>query len=87
MIMNTAQVMPNGQITLPANIRESMGLSAGNRIVLIYENNRVIMMNPTLYAMEALQADMEGEAEKAGLMTEDDIIALCRDVRAEVEGR
>jgi hypothetical protein len=36
--------------------------------------------------MEALQKGMEGEAEKAGLTTEDDVINLCREIRGEVEG-
>ena len=87
MIFNTAKVMSKGQITLPVDIRNSMNLSTGDRVALIYENNRVIMMNPAIFAMETLQKEMEGEAEKAGLTSEEDIIALCREVRDEVEGR
>ena len=82
---NTAKVMSKGQITLPVDIRRNMGLSTGDRVALIYENNRVIMVNPALYAMEMLQNEMQGEAEKVGL-TEDDIAELCREVRDEVEG-
>jgi hypothetical protein len=44
------------------------------------------MMNATIYALETLQRAMEGEAEKAGLNSEEDILALCREVRVEVEG-
>ena len=83
---NTAKVMSKGQITLPIDIRRSMGLSTGDRVALVYENNRVIMVNPAIYAMEMLQKEMQGEAENAGLTTEEDIINLCREVRAEVEG-
>ena len=83
---NTAKVMSKGQITLPIDIRRSMGLSTGDRVALVYENNRVVMVNPAIYAMEMLQKEMQGEAEKAGLTTEDDIVNLCREVRAEVEG-
>ena len=86
MIFNTAKVMSKGQITLPIDIRKNLKLSVGDRVALIYENDRVIMMNPAIYAMEIFQKEMEGEAEKSGLTTEDDIIALCREVRAEVEG-
>ena len=86
MIFNTAKVMSKGQITLPIDIRKGMGLSTGDRVALIYENDRVILMNPAIYAMETLQKEMEGEAEKAGLTTEEDIIELCREIRAEVEG-
>jgi len=83
---NTAKVMSKGQITLPIDIRRNMGLSTGDRVALVYENNRVIMVNPAIYAMEMLQRDMQGEAEKTGLTSEDDIVELCREVRAEVEG-
>ena len=86
MIFNTAKVMSKGQITLPVDIRKSMGLSTGDRVALIYENNRVILMNPAVYAMETLQKEMAGEWEKAGIHSEEDIIELCREVRAEVEG-
>jgi hypothetical protein len=43
-------------------------------------------MNANIYAMRTLQREMQGEFEKAGLNSEDDIIALCREVRAEIEG-
>ena len=86
MIFNTAKVMSKGQITLPVDIRKNMRLAVGDRVALIFENDRVIMMNPAIYAMEVLQKEMEGEAEKAGLTTEEDIINLCREIRAEVEG-
>ncbi len=87
MIFNTAKVMSKGQITLPVDIRKSMGLSAGDRVALIYEDNRVIMMNPAVYAMETLQKEMDGEWEKAGIKSEDDLNALMRDIRAEVEDK
>jgi len=86
MIFNTAKVMSKGQITLPVDIRKNMKLAVGDRVALIFENDRVIMMNPAIYAMEVLQKEMEGEAEKAGLTTEEDVVILCREIRAEVEG-
>lgn len=86
MLFNTAKVMSKGQITLPIDIRRSMGLSTGDRVALIYENDRVIMMNPAIYAMETLQKEMSGEWEKAGIHSEDDIAALMREIRTEVEG-
>jgi len=83
---NTAKVMSKGQITLPVDIRKNLGLSTGDRVALVYTNNRVIMMNPAVYAMEMLQQEMQGEAERTGLTAEEDIIELCREVRAEIEG-
>jgi hypothetical protein len=63
-----------------------MRLSAGDRVALIYENDRVVMMNPAIYAMETLQKEMAGEWEKAGIRSEEDLLELCREVREEVEG-
>jgi AbrB family looped-hinge helix DNA binding protein len=87
MILNTAKVMSKGQITLPVDIRKSMGLSTGDRVVLIYENSRVIMMNPAVYAMEILQREMEDEWEKAGVYSEKDVNDLMREIRVEVENQ
>ena len=85
MILNTAKVMSKGQITLPVDIRKQMKLSTGDRVALIYEGNRVIMMNPALYAMEAFQKEMEGEFEKAGINSEDELLSLLNEVRLEIE--
>jgi AbrB family looped-hinge helix DNA binding protein len=87
MQFNTAKVMSKGQITLPIDIRQKLKLQTGDRVALIYENERVIMMNPAIYAMENFTKAMEGEWGKAGIKGEDDILELCREVREEVEGR
>ncbi|MDR0861850.1 MAG: AbrB/MazE/SpoVT family DNA-binding domain-containing protein [Oscillospiraceae bacterium] len=86
MELNTAKVMSKGQITLPVDIRKKLRLNTGDRVALIYENDRVLLINPAIYAMETLQKEMAGEWEKAGISSEDDLDALLRDVRAEVEG-
>jgi hypothetical protein len=43
--------------------------------------------NVNIFAMQMLQKEMAGEWEKAGINSEADIDALCREVRNEVEGR
>ena len=86
MIVDNAKVMSKGQITLPKEIRDRLGLSTGDRVTLICEGDQVIMMNAAVYAMKMLKKGMEGQAEKTGLDTEDAIDALVADVRGEVEG-
>jgi AbrB family looped-hinge helix DNA binding protein len=85
-MIDKVNIRSNGQITIPKEARERLGVDDGSQVTLIYEDDRVIMMNPNIYAMKAFQEEMKGEAEKAGLTTEEDIIRLCREVRAEVEG-
>jgi bifunctional DNA-binding transcriptional regulator/antitoxin component of YhaV-PrlF toxin-antitoxin module len=82
-----ATVMPQGTIALPLDVCEKMRLEAGSSVAFVCEDDRVVMVNPAIYAMRWLQKEMEGEAERVGLTTEEDIIALCREIRAEVEGR
>jgi len=86
-IVENAKVMSKGQITLPKDIREKIGVGAGDRVALICEGDRVILMNAAIYAMRALQVGMEGEWEKAGIYSDDDIMDLVKEVRNEIEGR
>jgi AbrB family looped-hinge helix DNA binding protein len=85
-IVDNAKVMAKGQITLPKDIRSKLHLSTGDRVTLICEEDRVILMNSAVYAMKMLQQEMKGEAEKTGIQTDDDVMALVKDVRAEIEG-
>lgn len=85
-IVDNAKVMAKGQITLPKDIREALKLAVGDRVTLVYENDRVIMMNSAVYAMNMLNAGMKGEAEKNGLDDENAINELVKDVRSEIEG-
>ncbi len=79
----TAKVMAKGQITLPKDIREALHIKAGDRVTLIRKGDRVIMMNSAVYAMETLQQAMAGEAERAGLNSEDDVEAMIMAMRGE----
>ena len=84
MIVDNAKVMSKGQITLPKEIREQLGIGTGDRVTLICDGEQVVMMNATVYAMKMLQNGMQGEAEKTGLTTEEDINALVSDIIVDV---
>ena len=85
-LVKSARLTAKGQITLPKDIREALGLQTGDSVSLIRKANYVIMMNSTIYAIEALQAGMAGEAEKAGLHSEEDVIAMIATMRNEENG-
>lgn len=85
-IVETAKIMSKGQITLPKDIRSKLRLSTGDRVTMICEEDRVILMNSAIYAMKMLQREMEGEAEKAGIRNDDDVIEIVDEVRKEIEG-
>jgi AbrB family looped-hinge helix DNA binding protein len=82
-LVDNAKVMTKGQITLPKSIRSALGLTTGDRVTLIKQNDQVIMMNSAVYAMKMLQTAMAGEAEKAGLNSDDEVTAMIMEMRAE----
>ena len=81
--IDNAKVMSKGQITIPKDVRDALGVSSGDRVTFIVEGNTVRMVNSAVYAMQLLQNDMAGEAEKAGLTSDDDIMDLVKELRNE----
>lgn len=86
-IVEGAKVMSKGQITLPKDIREKLNVRTGDRVVLIWDEDRVVLMNSGVYAMRALQRGMAGAAAEAGIDSEDEVADLIADVRSEPDGR
>lgn len=81
--IDNAKVMAKGQVTIPKDIREILGVSCGDRITFVVENGSVRLINSAVYAMQILQAQMEGEAENTDLSTDEAIMDFVKDVRAE----
>ena len=84
--VDNAKVMAKGQITIPKDIREVLGVSSGDRVSFVVEGNTVRLVNSAVYAMQVLQNEMRGEAERTGLTSEDDVMALVKELRNEDEG-
>lgn len=82
-LVENAKVMAKGQITLPKDIRDALGVGTGDRVTLIRRDDQVVMMNAAVYAMKMLQASMAGEAEKAGLRSDEDVVDLIMEMREE----
>ena len=81
--IDTAKVMAKGQITIPKDIRDVLGVASGDRVTFVVEGNTVRMINSAVYAMQMLQQEMAGEAERTGLTSEEDVIALVKELRNE----
>jgi AbrB family looped-hinge helix DNA binding protein len=81
--VDNAKVMSKGQVTIPKDVREVLGVSNGDRVTFIVEGSSVRIVNSAVYAMQMLQNEMKGEAEQAGLDSEEDIMALVNDIRNE----
>ena len=71
-----AKLMSKGQVTIPKDVREALVVSSG-----IVDGNTVRLVNSAVYAMQVLQGEMAGEAERAGLTSDDDVMALVKEMR------
>ena len=71
--VNDARVMTKGQITIPKNVREALGVESGDRVTFIVDGSNVRVVNSAVFAIMRFQNQMRGEAEKAGLFSEEDV--------------
>ena len=83
--VDNAKVMAKGQITIPKDVREVLGVTSGDRVTFIVEDNTVRIVNSAVYAMQVLQNEMAGEAERTGLTSDADVMALVKELRNEDE--
>jgi len=83
--VDNAKIMAKGQVTIPKDIRKVLGVASGDRITFIVDGNTVRIVNSAVYAMQVLQREMAGEAERTGLTSDDDIMALVKELRNEDE--
>lgn len=89
MLINTfvdsAKVMAKGQITIPKDVRAVLGVSSGDLVTFIVEGNTVRIVNSAVYAMQMLQKEMTGEADRIGLTSDDDVMELVNELRNKSE--
>lgn len=79
--VDNAKVMSKGQVTIPKDVREVLGVKSGDRVTFVVEGNIVRIVNSAVYAMQMLQNEMAGEAIKAGITSDDDVMELVKDLR------
>ena len=78
---DNAKVMSKGQVTIPKEVREVLGVQSGDKVTFIVDGTTVRVVNAAQYAMRLLQEEMRGEAEQAGLTSEDDVAAFVSSMR------
>ena len=79
--VDNAKVMAKGQVTIPKDVREVLGVATGDRVTFVVEGNTVRIVNSAVYAMQMLQQEMAGEAERTGLTSDEDVMALVKELR------
>lgn len=81
--VDNAKVMAKRQVTIPKDIRKVLGVASGDRITFVVEGNTVRIVNSAVYAMHVLQKEMVGEAERADLSSDDEVMALVKKTRSQ----
>mgnify|MGYP002658370710 FL=1 len=79
--IDNAKVMAKGQVTIPKDVRQVLGISNGSRVTFLVENGSVRLINSAVYAMEMMQREMNSEC--TDLHTEDDVNELVKTTRDE----
>ncbi|MSS20390.1 AbrB/MazE/SpoVT family DNA-binding domain-containing protein [Pseudoramibacter porci] len=81
--VDNAKVTSKGQITIPKDVRKVLGVDSGDRISFIVNNGEVKVVNAAVYAMRMLQDSLRGEACRADIKNEQDVVEMVKSVRNE----
>lgn len=82
--MDLARVSSKGQITIPVEIRKKLNLKEGDKVLFIEENGKILLANSSYIALKEMQDAMKDEAEKVGLVSEEDVNDLIKGIRKEL---
>lgn len=64
-LADNAKVMSKGQVTIPKDVRNVLGVGADDKVTFIVEGNVVRVVNAAVYAMQLLQQHDDGVASTA----------------------
>ena len=81
----TTRLSSKGQVVIPEEIRERLGLEPGVQFVVVGEGDVVVLKTlktPTMSQFKGLVADAREAANRSGLEP-DDVAAAIREVRNE----
>jgi len=82
--MDIARLSTQGQITIPAEIREKLNLKGGDKVLFVEKEGQVFLLNASMEALRKFQNSMEGKAEEAGLTSEKDINEAVEEARKNI---
>ena len=75
--IDSAKVMAKGQVTIPADVRKALGVGEGDRVSFVR------LVNAAVFAMQMLQKELDGEAKKIGITSDEDADKLIKEIRDE----
>ena len=81
--MELAKITSKGQITLPISIRRLLNLKDGDKVAFIEKDGNYIVVNPVSLAIDEVREAFDGEAERLGLKTGEDVVKMIKELRKE----
>ncbi len=66
-IIEIGTVSSRGQICIPNDIREEMGLKEGNKILFVFQNDFLLVKKITKQTFAEITKPLKEEAQKAGM--------------------
>jgi len=81
--MQTAKLTSKGQITVPLQIRKRLKLNEGDRIAFVEREGRIEFINSNDMAFARVRDAFDGEAEKLGIQSIDDVVDIIKAMRSE----
>ena len=82
--MTNITITENRQITLPEDVCQRLGVTAGDTVSFVEENGKIVLVSSMMTELRKLQKAFEGEAERLGLKDMDDVVAMIKEVRKEI---
>ena len=56
-------------------------MKEGSKILFIQKGNDIVIQNSAMLALEKIQDAFDGEAERLGLKTEEDVVKMIKEFR------
>jgi AbrB family looped-hinge helix DNA binding protein len=83
-MIDISRVTTEGQVTIPYEFRKKLDIKEGDKIVFIEKDGLLFLGNSNRLVLEDYARSMAGEAEKAGIKTEEDVMQFVREIRGEI---
>lgn len=81
-MLEVTKVSSKGQVTIPIEIRKRLNLVAGGKLVFIEgDDGKIYVVNSSMLALRVAQKAFDGEAEKAGIKNDDELLTLIKETR------
>ncbi|MDR2201718.1 MAG: AbrB/MazE/SpoVT family DNA-binding domain-containing protein [Clostridiales bacterium] len=80
MLVGGAKVMQKGQITIPKDFRDSLGIKTGDKLILIYDGEKIVLIKASDYAAKVLQGDAS-DADGSKMYSDEDVADILMQMR------